>query len=81
MLINYVANCKKRCLGPSRLFSIAILRKSSSCVTSYQDALVSYALLLRFDKKSLPVYVLRTYFYVNRYACVFLRDRLSILSA
>jgi len=35
----------------SDLFSIAILRKSSSCVTSYQDALVSYALLLRFDKK------------------------------
>jgi len=35
----------------SYLFSIAILRKSSSCVTSYQDALVSFALLLRFDKK------------------------------
>jgi len=35
----------------SYLFSVAILRKSSSCVTSYQDALVSFALLLRFDKK------------------------------
>jgi len=28
----------------SHLFGIAILRKSSSCVTSYQDALVSFAL-------------------------------------
>jgi len=35
----------------SDLFRIAILRKSSSRVTSYQDALVSFALLLRFDKK------------------------------
>ena len=35
----------------SDLFGIAILRKSSSCVTSYQDALVLFALLLRFDKK------------------------------
>ena len=35
----------------SDLFRIAILRKSSSRVTSYQDALVSFALLLRLDKK------------------------------
>jgi len=47
---------KLRCKMPKRrslviFFSIAILRKSSSCVTSYQDALVSFALLLRFDKK------------------------------
>jgi len=36
-------------------------------------------LLLRFDKKTvLPVYVLRTHFYIYRYAYVFLRDRLSI---
>jgi len=41
-------------------------------VTSYQDALVSFALLLRFDKKTvLPVYVLRTHFYVYRYAYVY----------
>jgi len=38
-------------------------------------------LLLRFDKKTvLPVYVLRTHFYVYRYAYVFLRDRLSIFN-
>jgi len=42
-------NAKKKKF--SDLFSIAILRKSSSCVTSYQDALISFALLLRFDKK------------------------------
>jgi len=35
----------------SGLFSIAILWKSSSCVTSYQDAHVLFALFLRFDKK------------------------------
>jgi len=39
------------------------------------------ALLLRFDKKTvLPVYVLRTHFYFYRYACVFLRDQLSIFN-
>ena len=39
------------------------------------------ALLLRFDKKTvLPVYVLRTHFYIYRYACVFLCDRLSIFN-
>ena len=35
----------------SGLFSIAILQKSSRCVTSYHHVLVSFALLLRFDKK------------------------------
>jgi len=39
------------------------------------------ALLLKFDKKTvLPVYVLRTHFYVYRYAYVFLRDRLLIFN-
>jgi len=34
--------------------------------------------LLRFDRKViLPVYVIITYFYVYRYAYLFLRDRLS----
>jgi len=36
--------------------------------------------LLRFAEVILPVYVLITYFYVYRYACLFLRDRLSTLN-
>jgi len=42
-------NAKKKKF--SGLFSIAILQISPSCVTSYQDALISFALLFRFDKK------------------------------
>jgi len=49
-------NAKKKKF--SGLFGIAILRKSSSSVTSYQDALVSFALLLRFDKKLFYPFVL-----------------------
>jgi len=42
-------------------------------MTSYQDVLVLFALLLRFDKKLFYSFVLRTYFYVYRYACMLLR--------
>jgi len=50
------------------LFGIVILWLFPSCVTSYQDMLVLFA-LLRLDKKLfiLPVYVLKTYFYVVAY--------------
>jgi len=58
-------------------FSIAILQKSSSCVTSYQDAFVSIAFYYYSIRSYVTVYVLRTYFYVYRYAYVLLRDRLS----
>ena len=53
----------------SRRFSIAILRKSPSCVTSYQDAYVSFAFYYDSIRSYVTVYVLRTYFYVYRYAC------------
>jgi len=62
-------NAKKKNFSPR--FSIAILRKSLSCVTSYQDAFVSLA----FYCDSIRSYVLRTYFYVYRYAHVLLRNR------
>jgi len=42
----------------SGLFSIAILRKSSSCVTSYQDVLVSFA----FYQDSIRSYFTCLYF-------------------
>jgi len=64
----------------SRRFSIAILRKSPSCVTSYQDAYVSFAFYYDSIRSYVTVYVLRTYFYVYRYACGLLRDRLSIFN-
>jgi len=68
-------NAKKK--NFSRCFSIAILRKSSSCVTSYQDALVSFAFYYNSIRSYVTVYVLGTYFYVYRYTYVLLRDRLS----
>jgi len=68
-------NAKKK--NFSRRFSIAILRKSSSCMTSYQDAFVSFAFYYDSIRSYVIVYVLRTYFYVYRYAYVLLRDRLS----
>ena len=69
-------NAKKK--NFSRRFSIAVLRKSS-CVTSYQDAFVSFAFYSDLIRSYVTVYVLITYFYVYRYAYLFLRDRLSIL--
>ena len=71
-------NAKKK--NFSRRFSIAILWKSSSCVTSYQDAFVSFAFYYDSLRSYVTVYVLRTYFYVYRYAYVLLRDRLSTLN-
>jgi len=68
-------NAKKK--NFSCRFSIAILQKSSSCVTSYQDAFVSIAFYYYSIRSYVTVYVLRTYFYVYRYAYVLLRDRLS----
>jgi len=68
-------NAKKK--NFSCRFSIAILRKSSSCVTSYQDVFVSFAFYCDLIRSYVIVYVLRTYFYVYRYADVLLRDRLS----
>jgi len=71
-------NAKKK--NFSRRFSIAILWKSSSCVTSYQDAFVSFAFYYDSITSYVTVYVLRTYFYVYRYPYVLLRDRLSTLN-
>jgi len=41
--LQVICNKKAKNNKFSRVFSIAILRKSSSCVTSYQDALVLFA--------------------------------------
>jgi len=71
-------NAKKK--NFSRCLCIAILRKSSSCVTSYQDAFVSFAFYYNSIRSYVTVYVLRTYFYVYRYTYVLLRDRLSTLN-
>ena len=68
-------NAKKK--NFSRRFSIAILRKSSSCVTSYQDAFASIACYYDSIRSYVTLYVLRTYFCVYRYAYVLLRDRVS----
>ena len=65
-------NAKKKKF--SDLFSIAILRKSSSCVTSYQDALISFVLLLRFDKKCFKNPFLR----LSVCLCVFARSVVNI---
>ena len=63
----------------SDLFSIAILRKSSSYVTSYQDALVSFALLLRFDKKSFTRLLLKNLFlHLSLCLCVIVRSIVNI---
>ena len=64
----------------SRRFSIAILWKSSSCVTSYQDAFVSLAFYYDLITSHVTVYVLRNYLYVYRYAYVLLCDRLSTIN-
>jgi len=64
----------------SRRFSIVILRKPSSCVTSYQDAFVSFAFYNDSIRSYVTVYVLRFHFYVYRYAYALLRDRLSTLN-
>ena len=51
-----VQNAKKKFSG---VFSIAILRKSSSYMTPYQDALVTFVcILLRFDKKLFYLFML-----------------------
>jgi len=71
-------NAKKK--NFSRRFSIAILRKSSSCVTSYQDVFVSFAFHYDSIRSYVTVYVLRTCFYVYRYAYLLLRDWLSTLN-
>ena len=59
-VINFDKLCRKKAKKNkfSRLFSIAILRKSSSCVTSYQDALVSFA----FYEDSIRRYLTRLCF-------------------
>ena len=60
-------------------FSIAILRKSSSCVTSYQDALASFALLLRFNKKCFARLCFRNPFLrLSVCLCVFARSVVNI---
>jgi len=81
-VINFDKLCRKmqKKKNFSRRFSIAILRKSPSCVTSYQDAFVSFAFYYDSLRSYVTVYVLRTYFYVYRYAYVLLRDRLSTLN-
>ena len=70
-------NAKKKKF--SDLFSIAILRNSSSCVTSYQDALVSFALLLRFDKKCFTRLCFKNSFLrLSVCLCVFVRSVVNI---
>ena len=68
-------NAKKKNFSPR--FSIAILRKSSSCVTSFQDAFVSFVFHYDSIRSYVTVCVLRTYFYVYRYAYVLLRGQVS----
>jgi len=69
-------NAKKKISG---LFSIAILRKSSLCVTSYQDVLVSFALLLRFNKKCFTRLCLKNLFLrLSLCLCVFARSVVNI---
>jgi len=70
-------NAKKKKF--SDRFGIAILRKSSSCVTSYQDALVLFALLLRFDKKCFTrLCFMNPFLRLSVCLCVFARSVVNI---